>query len=112
TSQQPFTIVVGEDIADPEINFAQTANTSCDTDNGNANGVLIATAATNGTNVAANSTFDWFIGDGLTVAFTPDYGTIVQTNDYTSTITNVKPGVYTLRVTDEATGCYVIDKYT
>src|SRR5690606_34148838 len=105
TSQQPYTIIVGEDIAEPEINFAQTANTSCDIEDGNANGVLTATAATTGTNVAANSIFEWFIGDGTDVIFTADYGTITQTNDYTSTITNAKPGVYTLRVTDEATGC-------
>lgn len=84
----------------PDIDFDQTSNTACDTENG-ANGTLKATA-TDHLNVAlTNVTFDWFVGEDTSVP----YQGIPNTNGNESEISGLTSGWYTLKVTNNDTGC-------
>lgn len=106
-----YEINIGNKSEDPKLEFVQTANTACNLDY--ANGTLEATATTN--NIAlTNATFEWFVGsEDAAVPFVDGTdGTIVNVNAATSRLENVKPGMYTVKVTDHDTGCFFTDSYT
>lgn len=102
-----YEIKIGNKSEDPAIEFAQDANTACDLNA--ANGTLTATATTDGNPVGAGSVFEWFIGEGTDTPLS--HGT-VNTNHHISTVEGLKPGVYTVKVTDQATGCFTTAFYT
>lgn len=86
---------------DPAIAFNHTPNTACDTENG-ANGTLKATATIDGTPIF-NATFDWFLGQNTTDE--PFEGT-VNTSGNESEISGLPSGWYTVKVTNNDTGCF------
>lgn len=111
-TSEAITATIQDISINPVIAFVQTANTACDMDN-NADGALEATVTTDGTALPAGSVFEWFVGAGAATAFVDGTdGTIVEIADHISKIQNVKPGNYTLKVTDGATGCSVTNAFT
>lgn len=91
---------------DPKIDFDQTPNTACDTENG-ANGTLKAVVTTDGAAVGAGSIFEWFVGEDTSVP----YQGIPNTSGNESEITGLVSGWYTLRVKDIDTGCPTTSKF-
>lgn len=106
-----YEIVISNKSEDPELEFAQTANTACDLDH--ANGTLMVIASTHDIAVT-NAIFEWFVGpEEAAIPFVDGTdGTIVAVDAATSRLENVKPGVYTVKVTDNDTGCHFTDSYT